>query len=115
MPGENEAQTDVKPPFDSNAQAARRYGVVPFRKKLFSERSKHRTYFDSTDSVLESAHNPSEISEKNTGTEHPQYGSISRPFCAVPGSSNVSKNANKGFQAISHESEKCQSHLHENK
>ncbi|KAJ5100759.1 hypothetical protein N7456_006811 [Penicillium angulare] len=86
MPGQSEAPTDIK----------------------------HRTYFDSADSVLKSAHNPSEISKRNTGTEHPHSADISQPFCAVPGSSNVSKNANTGFQINSHENQKCQSHLHEN-
>ncbi|KAJ6001173.1 hypothetical protein N7481_001582 [Penicillium waksmanii] len=86
MPGENEAHTDFK----------------------------HRTYFDSAEFVLKSAHNPSEISEKNTGTERPQHASISQPFCAVPGTSNVCKTANNGFQNTSHEYQNYQSPLHEN-
>lgn len=147
MSGQNEVDADVKASYHSNfritdlsliIQATRQnrlgsYGVVPFREKLFSERSKvwvhspstgflswtaniakHRTYFDSADFALKAAHSPSEISEKNTGTEHPQHASISHPFCAVPSSSNVFHDANNGFQTTSHEIKKCQSHLHEN-
>lgn len=73
----------------------------------------HRTYFDSADFALKTAHSPSETSE-NTGTKHPQYASISQPFCAVPSSSNVFYDANNGFQNTSHDTQKGQSRLHEN-
>ncbi|KAJ5749455.1 hypothetical protein N7533_006483 [Penicillium manginii] len=85
---------------------------APFYKQ--SNVPPHRTYFDSAEFVLKSAHNPSEISEKNTGTERPQHASIPQPFCAVPGTSNVCKTANNGFQNTSHEYQNYQSPLHEN-
>lgn len=75
----------------------------------------HRTYFDSAEFVLNSVHKPSEISQNDIGTKHPQHANISQPFCAVPGSSNVCDDANKGFQTVSHEYQKCDSHLHEDK
>ncbi|KAJ5240580.1 uncharacterized protein N7469_002171 [Penicillium citrinum] len=74
----------------------------------------HRTYFDSAEFIPKSEHNSADIPEKHIETEHPRQVSISQPFCAVPGNNNVCKDANKGFQAISHEYQKCQSRLHEN-
>lgn len=69
-----------------------------------------RTYFDSGEFALKAIHKPSEISEQNMGTKHPQRSHISHPFCAVPSSSNVCEDANDGAQTVQ---QKCGSHLHE--
>ncbi|KAJ5320291.1 hypothetical protein PENANT_c010G00904 [Penicillium antarcticum] len=76
------------------------------QKKL--AKSKHRTYFDSGDFALKSAHKSSEISQQSIGTKHPQRSNISHPFCAVPSSSNVCEDANDPIQAPK---ETCHSHL----
>ncbi|KAJ5648343.1 camp-regulated phosphoprotein family protein Igo1 [Penicillium lividum] len=97
---------------DVNAKAARRYGIIPLRDKLFSEESKQRTYFDSADFALKSDHRPSEIYNNDIGTKHPEHAHISHPFCAVPGSSNLSQHANDGFRTGS-DYQQCDSLLHE--
>ncbi|KAJ5541440.1 hypothetical protein N7494_006516 [Penicillium frequentans] len=114
---EEEAHTVSKLRIDANAEAnaeaARRYGTVPFRDKLFPQESKHRTYFDSAEFALNSVHRPSEVCHNDIGTKHPEYAHISQPFCAVPGSSNVSQHANDGFHTAGHGYHRCDSHLHE--
>ncbi|KAJ6094924.1 camp-regulated phosphoprotein family protein Igo1 [Penicillium canescens] len=92
----------------AKSKIASRYGVVPMREKLFSEESKHRTYFDSGDFALNSAHKSPEISQQCIGTKHPERSNISHPFCAVPSSSNVCEDANDPIQVPK---ETCQSHL----
>lgn len=74
----------------------------------------HRTYFDSAEFALNSVHRPSEVSHNDIGTKHPECAHISQPFCAVPGSSNVSQHANDGFhpETAGHGYQRCDSHLH---
>jgi hypothetical protein len=94
----------------------RRYGVLPgkahrLHQQLQVRHARHhcltikltcclcwiqgRTYFDSGDFALSTAHKASNIGMVQTGMEHPLRSNISHPSSAAPASSNVNSNSDK--------------------
>lgn len=62
---------------------------------ITSSHSQERTYFDSGDFALSSAHRVTDEGPIQTGRAHPRRESISHPYSPVPATSNAEKDANK--------------------
>ncbi|EXU95352.1 cAMP-regulated phosphoprotein/endosulfine domain protein [Metarhizium robertsii] len=73
----------------------RRYGVLPGKAHRLHQQLQGRTYFDSGDFALSTAHKASNIGMVQTGMEHPLRSNISHPSSAAPASSNVNSNSDK--------------------
>ncbi|KAB8075881.1 hypothetical protein BDV29DRAFT_171209 [Aspergillus leporis] len=99
-------------PHEQNRQRINCYQIASLREKLFSEHSKHRTYFDSADLALASAHRESDLCTMRPGAHHPVREDISLPYCAVPSGSNVGKYANdRAYCAANADFVRGKSHL----
>ncbi|KAF7587367.1 hypothetical protein BBP40_007355 [Aspergillus hancockii] len=74
-----------------------KYGRLP-RGAPLGQQPRKRTYFDSGDFALSATGRVTDDGAIRTGVAHPLRESISRPYAAVPSSSNVQKDANNGHQ-----------------
>ncbi|KAJ5932405.1 Endosulphine [Penicillium verrucosum] len=72
----------------------KKYGKLR-RGGLLAQTPKERTYFDSGDFAISSAHRETNNGAIQTGRSHPYRESISHPYAPVPASSNVDKDANQ--------------------